>query len=66
MNKKNAQNFYANTQTYFNFRVYTHVQGYNVSQGLNLIHEENVGRDKLLPPQDNSAREGRFTPDASA
>lgn len=51
---------------YFNFRVYTHIQGYNVSQGLNLIHEENVGRDKLLPPQDNSAGEGRFTPDASA
>lgn len=46
--------------------IYTHVQGYNVSQGLNLIHEENVGRDKLLPPQDNSAGEGRFTPDASA
>lgn len=42
------------------------VHSYKVSQGLSLIHEENVGRDKLLPPQDNLVREGRFTPDASA
>lgn len=57
MNKKKCSEFLCK---------YTNVLGYNVSQGLNLIHEENVGRDKLLPPQDNSAGEGRFTPDASA